>query len=164
MENVVINNIKNGILDGSSKTFGLARNKFIASIRPGKTENIFNKYTQTFYYLPINMNSRKSPLDEKIFNTYVNEFSKLYKYTYQNYPLTDLFVLYNLIVNKNRYGEDKLTGIFEGFLKDDTKDSVIRDLFKYIGESDYNLSNTNLDLNQEDILMKIAPVVSSNNE
>lgn len=164
MENTVINNIKKGILDGSDKTFGLSRNKFIASIRPGKTDNTFTKYSQTYYYLPINMNNRKSPLDEKIFNTYVNEFSKLYKYTYQNYPLTDLFMLYNLIVNKNKYGEDRLTSIFEGFLKDDTKESIIKDLFKYIGESDYTLSNANFELNIDDVLMKIAPVVSPNNE
>nr|DAT77691.1 MAG TPA: hypothetical protein [Caudoviricetes sp.] len=33
-----------------------------------------------------------------------------------NVPLSDLFVLYNLLVNKNQYGSDRLTTLFDSFL------------------------------------------------
>jgi len=50
-------------------------------------------------------------------------------------PLSDWFALYNLIVNKNQYGSDRLTKIFDNFIKEyDSKgDNLINRYLRYVG-------------------------------
>jgi|GEM_PF-1897288 len=38
------------------------------------------------------------------------------KYTINGIPLSDIVMLYNLIVNKNHYGSDRMTTIFKPFI------------------------------------------------
>jgi len=63
-------------------------------------------------------------------------------YSYNGIPLVDLFMLYNIIVNKNRYGAERMTEIFEDFILDfDSENMNSSFLARYLinlGEEDYN--------------------------
>ena len=54
--------------------------------------------------------------------------------------LYDWFAIYNLFVNQNQYGRDRLTAFFKNY---DTriKSKVLIDFFKYESELDYNYKN-----------------------
>lgn len=51
--------------------------------------------------------------------------------------LSDLFVLYNLIVNKNEYGSDKMTTVIDGLLRNSNSLSIIKDYLSFVADVDY---------------------------
>lgn len=65
--------------------------------------------------------------------------------------LSDLFVLYNLIVNKNKYGSERMTGVIDGLLKEHNSLSTIKDYLQFIGNLDFFG-----DVEVEDDLIKIT--------
>lgn len=76
--------------------------------------------------------------------------------------LQELFVIYNLIVNKNQYGSDRLTTLFKNIISNNENLSILNKYFDYIGELDYNKSEfekLKVDINQ--ILIDAAPMVST---
>lgn len=85
---------------------------------------------------------------------------------YQGIPLVDLFMLYNIVVNKNRYGSERLTEIFEDFILDyDAQNFNSSYLVRYLinlGNEDYSkelfdkvISSVTL----TDLLLKVAQLV-----
>ena len=46
--------------------------------------------------------------------------------------------MYNLIVNKNKYGSDRLTSLFQQYLDQNTGSNILTDYYKSVGELDYN--------------------------
>lgn len=89
-------------------------------------------------------------------------FRELSKYDYAGHSLTDWFILYNLIVNKNKYGSEKLTTIFDDILRNNRKSLIFQQL-KALGDEDYyktSLSDLLQNVTLTDLLIKIAPVVS----
>lgn len=77
-------------------------------------------------------------LDPKNLDTmfnYQNGFDELHKNSEKlvfgntEFAISDLFFLYNLIVNKDRGGYDRLTKIFKNYISD--KNSLALDLYKY---------------------------------
>lgn len=81
-------------------------------------------------------------------------------YEKSGYTITDLFQLYNLIVNRNQYGGERLTTAFKAC---SNKDSVLERFLKFESSRDYN-SNWVADYNRRDFLINIAPKVSANSE
>lgn len=75
-------------------------------------------------------------------------------------------MLYNLYVNQNSYGSDKLTTMFKNALIN--KGSILETYFKYIGNIDYNNINDDvlqeLGYNLEDLLIRTAPYVPRSQE
>lgn len=81
-------------------------------------------------------------------------------YEKSGYTITDLFQLYNLIVNKNQYGGERLTTTFKAC---SNKDSVLERFLKFESRRDYN-SNEAVDYNMKDFLINTAPKVSASSE
>jgi len=48
-----------------------------------------------------------------------------------------MFILYNLVVNKNQYGSNRMTTILDGLLKEDNILSIIKDYINFVGDLDY---------------------------
>lgn len=97
------------------------------------------------------------------YQDFIKGLKELSKYEYSGHSLTDWFVLYNLIVNKNRYGSERLTTLFGDLLKNNQKSLIFQQL-KSLGEQDYykyNLSSLLKDVTLFDLMVKIAPIVSS---
>lgn len=107
-----------------------------------------------------------TPNSQRKFQGYLNGLNDLKEVIIGGTSLSDWFMLYNLYVNQNSYGSDKLTTIFKNALIN--KGSVLETYFKYIGKIDYNNLDDNvlqeLGYNLDDLLMRIAPYVPRSQE
>ena len=101
----------------------------------------------------------KTESDQNNYDSYARGFAQLKDVKLQGRPLTDWLFLYNLIVNGNQFGSDRLTTIFGEALKND-EDSIILKYETEVGNNDYtgtiDLGNFSLD----DLVIKLAPIVS----
>lgn len=139
-ENQIIPDLKRGIIrdfrNGKVAEINvddLIRNPFIKSLIRG-----FNKDVP-LYKCDLNMMTIDNSNDSKVkFQTYLKGLKALKSIFINNVPLSDLFVLYNLLVNKNQYGSDRLTTLFDSFLQNSEQLSMIKRYLEYIGDLDYN--------------------------
>ena len=58
--------------------------------------------------------------------------------------LADIFILYNLIVNKNMYGQDRMTRLFADVLGNKT---ILDEYYSQIGQLDFSRNITEIDFN-----------------
>lgn len=152
-ENQIIPDMKRGIIrdlrDGKVveiNTQSLINNPFVKSLIRGFDRDV------PIYKCDLNMMTVDSSNDSKIkFQNYLKGLKELKNYTINNVPLSDLFVLYNLIVNKNQYGSDRLTTLFDSFIQSSEQLSMINQYLQYIGDLDYNaiISSENDTINIE---------------
>lgn len=77
-------------------------------------------------------------------------------YNKSGYSIADILMLYNIAVNKNQYGAERLTTIFKSCKK---PNNIINQYFKYEAELDY--SGLDLEYNNKDYLINVAPIISS---
>ena len=139
-ENQIIPDLKRGIIkdirDGKVIEINmdsLIRNPFVKSLIRGFDKEV------PIYKCDLNMMTIDNSNDSKIkFQTYLKGLKELKNVTINNVPLSDLFVLYNLLVNKNQYGSDRLTTLFDSFLQSSEQLSMIKQYLQYIGDLDYN--------------------------
>ena len=80
-------------------------------------------------------------------------------YKDSGYSIADILMLYNLAVNKNQYGAERLTTIFKVCKK---PNNIINQYLNYIGDLDY--SGTELEYNNVDYQINTAPIISSFSE
>lgn len=79
--------------------------------------------------------------------------------------LLDWFMLYNILKNKNTYGNNKMTKVFKGYINSTKEKTLFGDYFKDTGKLDYNIPNgNNLQFNMEDALIAMSPIVSKSSE
>lgn len=162
-ENYIIPELQNGtLLDNSKDNTEIMNNEFIKNLM------ITSEKGKPLYKEDINLLLTDSN-DEvrKKYQTLLQGLKALKNYSYNGTPLVDLFMLYNIIVNKNRYGSERMTEIFEDFILDyDSSNMNSSFLTRYLinlGEEDYNkqlydkiISSVTL----TDLLQKIAPLLS----
>ena len=100
----------------------LSDNKFIQQLTFGLKDG------RAFYKLPINMiqidNTQKT---RAAYEEILAEFNKLKEVRINDIDMNivDLFYLYNLIVNKDKFGPNSLTRLFEDFLITDEEQSLL---------------------------------------
>lgn len=104
-----------------------------------------------------------SPVTQKRFQEYLDGLYKLKgDKKIGKLPLSDWIIAYNLFVNQNQYGSDRLTTIFKNSIAG--QNSLLERYFKFIGNLDYNKPTDelleDLEYNIEDLLVRLAPVVS----
>lgn len=116
-----------------------------------------------FYKLDIDMMAIDSTVaNQEKFQDLLDALIQLKNEDYAGHPLSDWFMMYNLYVNKNQYGQDRLTTIFRPFISQISERSVIGDFYEYIGDIDYKSSDEMLErlgINMRDVNLVIAPVV-----
>lgn len=111
----------------------LKENAFIQGLVSGNDGN------RPIYKLDIDMtNIDQSTLTKLKFQNYLNGFIELNNIDINGSSLADWFMVYNLIVNKNNYGRDRLTTLFQEVLKDG--DYILSDYLRYIGNRDRDKS------------------------
>ena len=112
------------------------------------------------------MRKDATPNSQRRFQEYLNGLNSLKDVIIGGVSLSDWFMLYNLYVNQNSYGSDKLTTMFKNSLIN--RGSILETYFKYIGNIDYNNINDDvlqeLGYNLEDLLIRTAPYVSRSQE
>lgn len=100
----------------------LSDNKFIQQLTFGLKDG------RAFYKLPLNMiqidNTQKT---RAAYEEILAEFNKLKEVRINDIDMNivDLFYLYNLIVNKDKFGPNSLTRLFEDFLVTDEEQSLL---------------------------------------
>ena len=117
-------------------------------------------------------NTSATPDNEGRYQECLSDFIKLKNHKLGGLPLTDWFMVYNLLINKNKFGSDRLTTLFGQFIGMIKEDSVISSIMKETGELDYSEisdSQTMEDLielgyNRDDALYKIAPIITKAQE
>ena len=107
------------------------RNYFIKGLVSGNDGNI------PLYKLDIDMLSiDKSPISKMKYQKYLSGFIDLHNILINGISLSDWFMVYNLIRNKNNYGRDRFTTLFQELIKDNS-DYILSDYLAYIGDQDY---------------------------
>ena len=136
----------------------LRKNAFISSLMRGNDRDV------PLWKMDINVSS-----DSAYTRIQLSEYSKglkqLQNYNIGDMPLSDWFALYNLIVNKNQYGSDRLTKIFDNFIKDyDSKgNNLINKYLRYVGNQDYTEQDISKIMNftAMDLFISQARIVTS---
>ena len=176
-ENTIIPALKEGIIydyqDGQVvkvQNSTLSSNKFIQSLIKGDNKGI------PLYKCNLDMMTiDNSPLSKIKFQNYVNGLQELQKIKINNnsISLADLFVLYNLIVNKDQYGSDRMTTLFDTMVQSKNELSLINKYFKFVGDLDYNakVSTSNgiqveydgksFGISVQDLMIRAAAIVNT---
>ena len=176
MESKIVPDLKNGIIytldkDDNPKTItnsSLLSNLFIQSLRTGEDGGI------DLLQSDIDMNLiDKSLITQKKYQKYSYALQELGNVQVtEDLTLADLFQLYNLIVNKNRYGSKRLSTLFSKIVSSDSS-AIINKYYQYLGELDYegtvrfdfesdlNDNPNTLVLNYKDLLVQAAPFVKT---
>lgn len=130
MDNFIIPKLKDGSL------LDVKDNVFIQSLISA-SDNGKPKYKINLDMSAINNNS-----ESKIqFKNILKGLQELQKYKFGNITLTDTFMLYSLIVDKNQEGSDRMTKIFQDFVNENVlEDNLLLNYYKFIGETDYSKS------------------------
>ena len=122
----------------------------------------------TLYKLPINMRQEK-PSEQVAFADYLDQFTQIKDQNIiGDYTMEDVFFIYNLLVNKNQFGEFSLTKIFDNSINEFTDiesfnsdTSLVLDFFNFenslvyspelqFRESDYNYNDLKLSFVKRD--------------
>lgn len=115
-------------------------NYFIKSLEYVSDENKVTKQIEHYYRLPINMMSiEDSVKTQSIYDGYLRAFDEIQFKTVDGIRIADLFFLYNLIVNKDGYGQDSLTRIFENLVSQKNSTELIESFYNYISQIDANI-------------------------
>ena len=164
-EQYIIPKLKEGTLDIKDKN-ELYKNSDIKEFLNGLVILQFNEVP--YYKLNLNMTLKDIDPSTKLkYSKYLKGIKALKKYRWGEHNIADLFILYNLIVNKNQYGSERMTELFEDFITDfenkhNQNESYIMKYFRTLGNWDYykNILNSMLDtVTVRDLLMKVAPTV-----
>lgn len=160
MEQSVVPDLKSGIVEGK-KMSSLLINSFIQDLQMNRRKD-FTGYQVDYIKLPLDLMDIKTETDEAALEKYKEGFQRLTKIKLQDRSLADHFFLYNLIVNRNRYGSDRFTPLFNSLLESGMENSLMLDYQRTVGESDYLLSQVDIPYSLDDALKAIAPIVSRN--
>lgn len=87
-------------------------------------------------------------------------FEKVANYKGTGLSIADILQLYNILVNTNQYGAERLTTTFKAC---SNKDSILNTYLSFIGEQDYDF-NTLQDYEMIDYYINAAPIVSTGAE
>ena len=117
-------------------------------------------------------NTSATPNNEGRYQECLSDFIKLKNSKLGGRPLTDWIMIYNLLVNKNKFGSDRLTTLFGQFIGMIKEESVIGSIMRETGELDFSevdVPQSVEDLvewgyNRDDALYKIAPIISKAQE
>lgn len=139
-ENVIIPKLKQGIVtevdqDGNileKKYTDLANNPFISGLLRSSDKKV------PLYKVGLNMMTIKDSTEsQKKYQAYSSGLQALSKYKVGDLTLSDLFMLYNLIINKNQYGASRLTTLFDAFISRNQSMRLLSRYFDYLGNVDY---------------------------
>lgn len=167
MEKSVIPTLKSGMTLDSHLNIVPANkivteNKFIDDIKIDNDKNK-DKFNYDFYRCSIDLSSTNSRVQQKV-NELSISLNDLFGVNYikgnNSTNIGNLFVLYNLIVNQNRYGANKLTSILGMSVTNNNPNSILNQYLKSVGNNDFNQSlSNNFEIIGDDAEKVLAPIV-----
>ena len=125
-------------------------NKFVQDLNASADKN-----GTIVFALPIQMmEADKDETTRNLYMEYLTGFNELSRYSIGGMNLGDIFFLYNLITNKNSFGQKALTRIFEDLIDSKSTPEIISKYYKFIGELDKKAAN--LDIRMDEVKYRIA--------
>lgn len=153
IENTVIPDLKRGRIVDIDEQAHLARyahdptietNEFVKRLTTDLKNDPNTNDSFIYYRIPVDMLATRSESDIELLETLKINFSKIANKQYAGRKLSDLFYLYDLIVNKGKVTSTSLKPLLNG-VTDYTDDSLMTKVVRTIGEFDKrgeNLLNT----------------------
>ena len=133
----------------SSKQF--KDNKFVRDLNASADKN-----GTIIFALPIQMmEADKDETTRNLYMEYLTGFNELSRHNIGGINLGDMFFLYNLIVNKNSFGQKALTRIFEDLIDSKSTPEIISKYYKFINKLD-NEEISLGDINMNEVKYRIA--------
>lgn len=115
---------------------------FIQSLEVVAQENRRTGKIERFYRLPLNMMTiDDSVKTQHIYENLLNSFDEISDMTFNGWKLSDLFFVYNLIVNKDGFGHSSFTRLFENLVSAKKGSSFVNSFYDYISNLDKDLEN-----------------------
>ncbi len=125
-------------------------NKFVQDLNASADKN-----GTIVFALPIQMmEADKDETTRNLYMEYLTGFNELSRYSIGGMNLGDIFFLYNLITNKNSFGQKALTRIFEDLIDSKSTPKINSEYYKFIGELDKKTAN--LDIRMDEVKYRIA--------
>lgn len=125
-------------------------NKFVQDLNASADKN-----GTIIFALPIQMmEADKDETTRNLYMEYLTGFNELSRYSIGGMNLGDIFFLYNLITNKNSFGQKALTRIFEDLIDSKSTPEIISKYYNFIGELDKKTAN--LDIRMDEVRYRIA--------
>lgn len=158
-ENIIIPQLQKGQYYDGSKIItdeALKTNKFIQNLIRATDKDI------PLYKANLDMLAKDASANNIVkFQDYVSGLRELQsnQYKINGVPLSDWFMIYNLVVNKNNYGSDRMTTLLQEFVSE-TKSNFLTRYLNHIGKIDYS-QKVDIPYSLEDVLVATAKTVSS---
>ena len=119
-------------------------NKFVRDLSASADRN-----GTIIFALPIQMmEADKDETTRNLYMEYLTGFNELSRHNIGGMNLGDIFFLYNLIVNKNSFGQKALTRIFEDLIDSKSTPEIISKYYKFINGLDNSPNLGTPDMNE----------------
>ena len=126
-------------------------NKFVRDLNASADKN-----GTIIFALPIQMmEADKDETTRNLYMEYLTGFNELSRHSIGGMNLGDMFFLYNLIVNKNSFGQKALTRIFEDLIDSKSTPEIISKYYKFINKLDNEEASLG-DINMNEVKYRIA--------
>lgn len=145
-------------------------NYFIRSLLPTIIEDKRTGSIKEFYRLPLQMmNIDASPKTMVIYEKILQSFDEISNTTVEglDWKIGDLFYLYNLLTNKDAFGANSMTRLFENLVGSENSTELINSYYNFISKLDntslkyqivYNLEDLKARINKRVQGTKISPI------
>lgn len=122
-------------------------NKFVQALtRAIKEDKTTNKTKVQWRLILQMMNIAESQQTQTMYEGILTDFDAIANHSINGWKIADLFYLYNLIVNKDAFGNDSFTRLFENLVLSKNSSSLINQFYQYIADLDNNKREININL------------------
>lgn len=121
------------------------------------TSDNTNSGIKSYLQLPIPMMDVEKSIElETAYNSYIRGFDEIATMDFGGMNVGDIFYLYNLIVNKDSFGQKSLTRLFENLVNSNRGSFLVNSYNQWIADLDKTGDYSKLKLNLEDLTGRIA--------
>lgn len=105
------------------------------------------------------MNIADSQQTQTMYENILSDFDAIANKKINGWKIADLFYLYNLIVNKDAFGNDSLTRVFENLVTSKNSSGLINSFYQYISDLDNDFMK--FDINMNNINYRLSKLPNS---
>lgn len=105
------------------------------------------------------MNIADSQQTQTMYENILSDFDAIANHKMNGWKIADLFYLYNLIVNKDAFGNDSFTRVFENLVTSKNSSGLINSFYQYISDLDNDFMK--FDINMNNINYRLSKLPNS---
>ena len=105
------------------------------------------------------MNIADSQQTQTMYENILSDFDAIANHKINGWKIADLFYLYNLIVNKDAFGNDSFTRVFENLITSKNSSGLINSFYQYVSDLDNDFMK--FDINMNNINYRLSKLPNS---